>query len=244
MRSGRDLPGPGEPEHGAEAAAPATFPADAIKPTIVGIVTTIVAAWILGGALRLASVADPVFVAVYYVVIFAGLARTAVVASSRWGSGDLRADFGWWARRTDILRGCVIMWLAGVAGAVAVTPWGDQWSSNAEWVSSAGAASVVVFVGFALVAAPLFEELVFRGLLQRALTARFGAGPAIVLQGVVFALYHFNPTSGSDTLPNMVFLAAGGVVMGIAAHRYRRLGPTMCAHALANILATVALIGS
>jgi membrane protease YdiL (CAAX protease family) len=239
MRSGRDVPGRDDPA--AEPPAPATFPAEAIKPTLVGIVATIVAAWIVGGTLRLMSTPRVLIVAVYYLVIFGGLIRTALVASSRWGAGRFRVDFGWWARPTDALRAVILGWAASVAGAIAVASFHGDWDTNADWVATADTASVVVFGLFAIIAAPLCEELVFRGLLLRALTSRFGAPSAIVLQGVVFGLYHFRP-GGADNLPNMVYIAAWGMVMGIAAHRYHRLGPTMVAHALANTLATAALV--
>lgn len=240
MRSGRDIPGRGDPDDVAEPPGPATFPADALRPALVGIATTVLAAWMVG--MLLPKSAAPAFVVVYYLVVFGGLIHTVVTASGRWGSDDLRTDFGWWARPTDALRAVVLAWLAAMVGGIAVAPWGDSWTTNGDWVASADGITVVVFAGFAIVAAPLFEELVFRGLLQRALTSRYGARTAIVLQGVVFGLYHLNLQGGFDNLPNIVYIATWGTVMGVAAQRYRRLGPTMAAHALTNILVTVAHI--
>ncbi|HEV8626602.1 MAG TPA: type II CAAX endopeptidase family protein [Acidimicrobiia bacterium] len=238
MRSGRDVPGR---DDAADQPEPAGFPAVAIKPTLVRIVGTILVAWTVGGILRLAATPKPITVTVYYAVLFAGLIRTALLASWEWGSGRLRGDFGWWARPTDALRAIVVMWVAGMAGALAVTPWHGQTSTNADWLTTADTVTAVIFAGFAIVAAPLIEELVFRGLLLRALTSRYGARPAIVMQGLAFGLYHFKP-GGADTLPTMVYLAAGGTVFGIAAHRWQRLGPTMVAHALTNLIVTMALI--
>ena len=218
------------------------FPAEAIKPTVLRIVATILTAWTVGGILRLVSTPKPILVTVYYGVLFAGLVRSALLASGQWGTGFPRADFGWWVRPTDALRAIVVMWVAGMAGAAAVIPWHGETSSNADWLTTADAASAVIFAAFAIIAAPLFEELVFRGLLQRALTCRYGAGRAIVLQGVAFGLYHFNLRGGADNLPTMVYLAAGGMVFGLAAHRWQRLGPTILAHALTNILVSLALL--
>jgi hypothetical protein len=174
-------------------------------------------------------------------VLFAGLVRTALAASARWGSGNLRTDFGWWARRTDVVRAVVLTWVAGMAGALAVSPWGET-GSRAGWIATADGASAAVFVAFAVVAAPLFEELVFRGLLQRALTGRFGPVPAILVQGAVFGLYHFDLTGGADNLPTIVYITTWGTVLGFAAQRYRRLGPGMVAHALTNVLVAAALL--
>src|SRR5947207_8663332 len=163
MRSGRDIPGCGGPDDAAEPQPPAAmFPADAIRPTLVGIVTTMLAAWTVGVTLRLLSTPRAVIVAVYYLVVFGGLIRTALQASVRSGSGRFRVDFGWWARRADLLRAVPLGWLAAMAGALAVAAWHGHPTSNAGWVSRADTTSVVVFAAFAVVAAPLFEELVFR----------------------------------------------------------------------------------
>lgn len=238
MRSGRDVPGR---DDAADQPRPAAFPAEAIKPTLIRIVGTILAAWTVGFTLKMAATPTAITVTIYYAVLFSGLIRSALLASGEWGSGRLRADFGWWARPTDVPRAIVVMWVAGMAGALAVTPWHGQTSSNADWLTSADTITAVIFAGFAIVAAPLIEELVFRGVLLRALTARYGPRPAIVMQGLAFGLYHFK-LGGADNLPTMVYLAAGGIVFGIAAHRWQRLGPTIVAHALTNLLVTVALI--
>jgi CAAX protease family protein len=239
MRSGRDVPGR---DDAAEQPGPPRFAAEAIRPTAVRIVGTILTAWTVGGILRLVSTPRAILVTVYYAVLFAGLVRSALLSSGQWGTGRVRIDFGWWVRPTDALRAIVVMWAAGMAGAVATIPWGGETSSNADWLTDADMVSAAIFAAFAIVAAPLIEELVFRGLLQRALTSRYGAGPAIVLQGLAFGLYHFNLRGGADNLPTMVYLAADGMVFGAAAHRWKRLGPTILAHALTNILVTVALL--
>jgi membrane protease YdiL (CAAX protease family) len=243
MRSGRDIPGRGEAGD-ADQPQPPTFRAEAIRPALIGIGATVVCAWVVEAAVRLVWVPPALFVLLYYLVIFGGLARTALLASTRWGSDSFPVDFGWWARRTDALRAVVLAWLAALAGGIAVAPFGDSWTTNGDWVASADGATVVVFAAFAIVAAPLFEELVFRGLLLRALTSRYGARPAILIQGVVFGLYHLNFHGGGSNLPNIVYITVWGTVMGVAAHRYRRLGPTMAAHALTNLLVTLAHIAS
>jgi membrane protease YdiL (CAAX protease family) len=240
MRSGRDT-GRGDAGDAAEPHGPATFPGDALRPALAGIAKTVLAAWMVGALLPKGSAS--VFVVVYYLVVFGGLIHTVLTASGRWGSGDLRADFGWWARRSDLLRGVVVAYAAAVAGGLAVSVWSDGWTTNAEWLTSADPATVAVFAAFAVIAAPLFEELVFRGLLQRTLTSRYGARTAIVVQGAVFGLYHLRFDGGAGNLPTVVYIAVWGMIVGCAAHRWRRLGPGMIAHALTNILVTAALIG-
>src|SRR5438067_9076528 len=119
------MPQPVEPQPPA-----AMFPADAIRPTLVGMVTTMLAAWTVGVTLRLLSTPRAVIVALYYVVVFGGLIRTALQASVRSGSGRFRVDFGWWARRADLLRAVTLGWLAAMAGALAVAAWHGHPTSN------------------------------------------------------------------------------------------------------------------
>jgi hypothetical protein len=75
MRSGRDIPGRGGPGD-TDPPAPAGFPADAVKPSLVGIVSTMLAAWTVGLTLRLMSTPRALIVAVYYLVVFTGLIGT------------------------------------------------------------------------------------------------------------------------------------------------------------------------
>lgn len=84
------------------------------------------------------------------------------------------------------------------------------------------------------VGAPVFEELMFRGLLLRALAGRLaGLGPrlgpvvAVVLTGVVFGLVHFEALQ-------FLALAGFGIVLCVLAWRTGRLGPGIVAHAAFN----------
>jgi membrane protease YdiL (CAAX protease family) len=64
------------------------------------------------------------------------------------------------------------------------------------------------------------------------------ARPGCRTPGVAFGVYHLNFTlSGGVNVATVVHIAAGGVVLGLAAHSWQRLGPTIAAHALTNILA-------
>lgn len=84
------------------------------------------------------------------------------------------------------------------------------------------------------VGAPLFEELMFRGLLLRALAGRLARlgprlGPvaATVLTGLVFGLVHFEALQ-------FLALAGFGMVLCVLAWRTGRLGPGIVAHAAFN----------
>jgi membrane protease YdiL (CAAX protease family) len=96
-------------------------------------------------------------------------------------------------------------------------------------------AGVVLLVAVVVVGAPLAEELFFRGLLLRALSARIGTPGAVGVSAVLFGLVHFEPLQ----LPVLVLF---GVVLGVLAVRTGRLGPSICAHAAFNAVAVYSLL--
>lgn len=95
----------------------------------------------------------------------------------------------------------------------------------------------------AVVGAPVFEELFFRGVLLRSLLslldgrgAALGTAVAIAIDGVVFGLAHL----GSDTWAELPGLGAVGVVLAVLAWRTKRLGPSIVTHASFNLAAVLA----
>ncbi len=107
-----------------------------------------------------------------------------------------------------------------------------------------GPVAIIEFAFVAIVLAPILEELAFRGLLLRAFSQPLGTGWAIVLQAVCFGAYHFNPSLGRFNMPSIVAKTAIGAVFGIAATRWRRLGPTMIAHALFNTVFVISIVAA
>ena len=95
-----------------------------------------------------------------------------------------------------------------------------------------GAVAVVVF-------APVAEELLFRGLLLRGLLRRYGAGVAVVLGGLAFALVHLIDPS---TAPLLAPLAAVGVLSGVLAVRSGDLSRSILLHAGFNLLSAILLL--
>ena len=93
------------------------------------------------------------------------------------------------------------------------------------------------FIGLLLllaVAAPVVEELLFRGLLQRGLSAVLPESVAWVSTAAFFALVHFQWVQ----LPGL-FVA--GLVFGGLAWRFDRLGPAIFAHIFFNATTVVGL---
>lgn len=86
---------------------------------------------------------------------------------------------------------------------------------------------------FAIGIAPLVEEFVFRGLIQRILERRFGSGPGIAMAAALFAAVHVLPW----VFPLHFFL---GLAFGLAVFATRSIWTGVILHAANN---TVAMAG-
>ncbi|MAT06452.1 MAG: hypothetical protein CL424_15545 [Acidimicrobiaceae bacterium] len=93
---------------------------------------------------------------------------------------------------------------------------------------------VVALLVAAVIAAPLVEELIFRGIVLRGFVGRMPLVVALVLQGVLFGAAHVDPSRGVGNLGLVMVLSTVGVVLGASAYVFRRLGPPMLAHAILN----------
>lgn len=101
--------------------------------------------------------------------------------------------------------------------------------------SLGGVVLLILIVG---VLAPVFEEIFYRGLVQRSLLKR-GLPPwlAIGITSVVFGVSHLEALQ----LPGLVL---AGAVFGVLAHRAGRLGPAIAAHVAFNMVTVVALLAA
>ena len=96
----------------------------------------------------------------------------------------------------------------------------------------------VAVVITAVVLAPVAEELVFRGILLRALTRRFSPGAAIFGSAGVFALGHLLDPNAGLAVPAL-FLA--GLVLARQVLASGRLGGAIALHAGFNLLSVLFL---
>ena len=88
---------------------------------------------------------------------------------------------------------------------------------------------LLLSVALVVIVAPLVEEVVFRGVLQGAFTARWGRRVGIGLAAGLFALYHFTPWL-------FVPLFALGVACGWLAESRRSLLPAISLHGAYNVI--------
>ncbi len=87
--------------------------------------------------------------------------------------------------------------------------------------------ALAVFLVTASIAAPIFEEIMFRGFLLPSLTRYVSVTGAILISGLIFAVAHL---SLSEVLP----LATLGIVLGFVYTRSRNLLAPMLLHCLWN----------
>jgi membrane protease YdiL (CAAX protease family) len=226
-----------------------TFDARAAAPTIAGVALSVILSRVLS-----AIVFDRVghslaaAIAAAEIPVYGGLAMTCALVSARYGTGKPTQDFGLRIRPRDLWVGPLVFVAANlVAIALTVALRQDQVQRRTSDVLRHGVnrfpvLAIVELALAAVVAAPLLEELVFRGALQRSLTTRFGAGWAVVLQAAVFGAYHFDPMLGTANVVYALSLGTVGLVFGFAALRWRRIGPGIIAHFLFNAVFVFAVV--
>ncbi|MDY7232122.1 CPBP family intramembrane glutamic endopeptidase [Hyalangium rubrum] len=91
-------------------------------------------------------------------------------------------------------------------------------------------AEVAGLVIMAVIGAPLFEELAFRGILYTSLRTRLGPWLSAVVSAALFTLLHVYSPIG------MLMLFTGAVVSALVYERTRSLLPCIIAHAMNNLL--------
>ncbi len=104
-----------------------------------------------------------------------------------------------------------------------------------ELVDAAGGWRTVLLVVVVVIGAPVVEELVYRGLLQRSATAKWGRFGGLVAASVFFGVIHLRPVE----LPG---LTIAGLVFGFMLLRTGRLGTPIVAHAAFNATGLFALL--
>ncbi len=95
---------------------------------------------------------------------------------------------------------------------------------------------VLLFIAVAVLT-PLWEEILFRGMLQGSVAARFGRLVGVVVSALVFAAAHGVPI----LLPYMVVL---GVSLALLREFHRNLWAPLAMHCFLNTIASSAVLGA
>lgn len=170
-----------------------------------------------------------------------GLLAVAWAASRVWGTGRFVDDLGYRFRWLDVPIGIG----AGIALTIGLIVFNLIWyatglptGSNLDEVRDggmSGAAFLFLFV-LAVVIAPLTEEAMFRGVIQRGLGSVVAGWGPVLLQAAVFGLAHLTPDQGWGNVNLMVGLALMGLGLGVVSRLTGRLGTPIVAHATFNAI--------
>lgn len=168
------------------------------------------------------------------------------LASRRFGTGNRLADLALSFRPVDLVGVPV-----GIAAQLLLIP-GLYWPLRELWPGTfsesrleeraqdladrAGGFDTVLLVIVVVVGAPVVEELVYRGLIQRSLSSAAGATAGLLLTSVLFSLVHFSPIEYPG-------LFAAGVVFGGGVLLTGRLGPAIVTHAAFNAAGLALVLG-
>jgi membrane protease YdiL (CAAX protease family) len=182
--------------------------------------------------------------------VWVSLGGGCVVASRRYGTGRTFRDLGVSFRWPDLARGPVITFLALVAVSFTSSllgPAGNRFhGSNASLLKAprGDIIGAIILVLAAVVGAPFFEEMFFRGLLLRTLESRLSPTLASLGQAFLFGLVHFQLILGWGNVGVIVAVGTIGFVFGLAAQRFRRVGPTVIAHGAFNGVVAIVVYAS
>lgn len=209
-----------------------------------GFVVGIVAGTLLAIASARLKLPDFVSLLLNVAGLWTGLLGACWLASRRYGTGNLRHDYGLEFTGSDVGWGFVSSLAARVAGAIAIIPFvfaSKRLIGTNQGVFGEVRDSLPAFLLFAVIAvvgAPLVEELFFRGLLLRSLTTAVGVASAIVIQAILFGFAHFSPLLGLANVSVVTVITVAGVVFGITAWK-RRVSTSVAAHSFFNLVAVL-----
>lgn len=180
--------------------------------------------------------------------LWGGMLASCVLVTRTYGTGSLRRDLGLRIRPTDVWTGFGV----AVAGTVLSFVYGSIFAHTRFAGTNTGiitgqrhnGVGFVVVTLVVAVGAPFFEELFFRGLIRTALQSRFGPVPAVVIQGLVFGLVHFQAGTGFGNVSVIVTVASLGIILGFTALRTGRLGAGMIGHGGFNLITTLIVLAS
>ena len=185
-----------------------------------------------------------------FVASFVGQAGGNLVAmwilSIRKGTGNFRCDFGltleikyWWGIPAGFaLQFAVVLITAPLLELLFPdgAPQQEVASITEGTTTLVERLLIVLMVG---IAAPVVEEMLFRGMLLSRLVRSMSPMWAIVLQAALFAVIHLLDPSAIAALPGLLLV---GVVLGYAAIRTGSLALPIMIHAGVNLTAAVALM--
>lgn len=191
---------------------------------------------------------DAVLIVLSSLVFSAGLLGALLVVSRRRGAGSIVRDFGFRFRWSDLgfgLAGAIVGRVVAGMSLLPIIFLDDDFADRSDRQLFGGDAvdgwtwAAAIFA--ICVAAPLIEELFFRGMLQNRLVDRLGVVRGIALTSLLFGAAHLVGWEGYSTFVQAWGAAFGGLVLGVTYHYAKRLGASVIAHSLFNAVVLVVL---
>jgi membrane protease YdiL (CAAX protease family) len=110
-------------------------------------------------------------------------------------------------------------------------------------IQSASVFTAILLVGVVVIAAPIVEEIVFRGLLLRTFLRRMSFWPAALLSTLIFGAGHtYEVTTLTGAITLALVVGSLGLTNCLLNRHTDRLVPGMIVHATFNALATLVLL--
>lgn len=116
---------------------------------------------------------------------------------------------------------------------------GHQVRAPQQIPSHLSAVGTTVATAYAVVIAPIHEELFFRGILFRSLRDRHGFRIGMVGSGLAFGLIHYIPGPALDSLLLMSVMVFTGMALAYLYERRGNIVANMVAHATFNVIGLV-----
>lgn len=223
-------------------AIPFVFVLSSIGALVAGAIASAVSDWEFSSDLDM-----PVY-ALFVAVLFQQAAQAGWpwLVARRKGFGMVR-DWKLSFKTPDIGYG-IIMAIACVLGSTAVTALvstlvglgADEDPSNTAIISdNQDSPWIIGVILLVVVGAPLSEEILFRGLILRALDRVLGIYVAVIGSTLLFALPHIQAgATGKESIVLLAGIATIGLILAIGTVRIGRLGPAILAHLLFNAFGT------
>jgi membrane protease YdiL (CAAX protease family) len=207
---------------------------------MVAAITVVIGAMRLGIEPLSDAIGDVAATSISYLVLFGTMALVARWSSHRYGTGDVRRDLGlsFWPADIWCFAGGALLWVLEVILVILIHLGDVPMRSNGEVVAQIRdrPALFAVLVIAAVIGAPIFEELAFRGVIQRAFASRLHPAWAIAAASLIFGVYHLTPGFGSGNVGMILVLTVIGAALGALAQLTGRLAPSMFAHAGLNAI--------
>ncbi len=164
-----------------------------------------------------------------YTVQFSLAIVAGVIWLRRRGGVGLRLGASW-SDAPVILLGVMLVTAASIVLEPLLTLFPEKYLEELNQMIGRGGWAILTTV----VAAPLLEEIFFRGLLLESLSRRWSASASVVASAALFGFVHLNP-------PQAVNAFVMAVIMGYLYLMTRSLVPVIAIHAINNGLAYLAL---